>query len=254
MTPEEEARFRFSAIAHADLPVMNPLSDATLDEAIGMLGAAGLERGSRILDLGCGKAEALRRIVERYEAHGVGVDLSPYILRQARAETMRLERGTLELVEADARGYAADRPFDLVVALGPGWEHAGFGALVQELHRHVVERGLLLVGDGFWRTEPTADYLRRLGASRDEMGTHPGNLLTAMELGLEPLWATTATEQDWDRYEWRYLAAVERWADAHPHDPQRVAFIDRARAGRDRYVAGGREQLGFGVYLLRAAG
>jgi SAM-dependent methyltransferase len=251
MTPEEEQRFRFSAIAHADLPVMNPLSDAALDEAIDALQLA---PGARALDLGCGKAEVLRRVVERYEAHGVGVELSPFLLRQARADAMRLERGSLELVEGDALTYVADPPFDLVMAIGPGWEHSSFGGLLQQMHRHVVERGLLLVADGYWRVEPTDDYLRHLGATRDEMQAHADNVRTGIGLGLEPLWATTATEQDWDRYEWRWLAAVERWAASHPRDPQRAVFLERARAGRDRYLAGGREQLGFGIYLFRATG
>ena len=58
---------------------MNPLSGTVLNEAIGELE---LTPGARVLDLGCGKAEALRRIVERYDVHGVGVDLSPYAIAQ----------------------------------------------------------------------------------------------------------------------------------------------------------------------------
>jgi hypothetical protein len=83
------------------------------------------------------------------------------------------------------------------------------------------------------------------------MGSHAGNLRIGIELGLVPLWATTATRRDWDRYEWRYLASVERWVADHAADPQRDAFLERARASRDRYLAGGRDQLGFGIYLFR---
>jgi cyclopropane fatty-acyl-phospholipid synthase-like methyltransferase len=230
------------------MSLMNPLSSTTLNEAVEELRLA---PGARVLDLGCGKAEALRRVVERYDAHGIGVDISPFALAQARAASMELRHGTLQLMEADALAYRADTPFDAVLAIGPGWEHDNFEALVRQLYPHAAPGGLLLIADGFWRTDPSSEYLSLLGASRDEMGTHAGNVRTAIGLGLVPLWAATATTRDWDRYEWRYLATVERWATEHPADPHRDAFLERARASRDRYLAGGREQLGFGIYLFR---
>jgi SAM-dependent methyltransferase len=251
LSADEEQAFRFSAIAHGEMAIWNPLSGSTLNEAIEELRLAA---GARVLDLVCGRGEALRRVVERYDAHGVGVDLSPFALAQARAASMELKHGTLELVEADALAYVPDAAFDAVLALGPGWERASFQALIQQLYGLVAPGGLLLVADGYWCTEPTEAYLALLGAARQEMGTHAEHIRQAIELGLTPLWAATATTRDWDRYEWRYLGSVERWAAAHPADPQHDEFLRRARAGRDRYLAGGREQLGFGIYLFRIAG
>lgn len=227
---------------------MNPLSGTTLNEAIEELLLA---PGARVLDLGCGKADALRRTVERYDAHGVGVDLSPFVLAHARAASMELRHGTLELVEGDALTYGGDGPFDAVMALGPGWEHDSFEALIRLLYPYATPGGLLLIADGYWRSEPSAEYLVLLGASRDEMGSHEDNVRAGIELGLMPLWAATATHRDWDRYEWQYLASVERWVLEHPTDPQRDAFLERARASRDRYLSGGRDMLGFGIYLFR---
>ena len=230
------------------MAIMNPLSGTTLNEAIDEMR---LPAGARALDLGCGKGEALRRVVERYEAHGIGVELSPFAISEARAASMELRKGTLQLVEGDALEYRSDAPFDVVIALGPGWEHDTFGALIRQVYAHVLPGGLLLLADGFWRSPPTDDYLLLLGATRDEMGSHTENVRAGIELGLTPLWAATATQRDWDRYEWRYLAAVERWAVEHESDPHRAAFLERARAARDRYLGGGREQLGFGIYLFR---
>jgi SAM-dependent methyltransferase len=233
------------------MAIMNPLSGTSLNEAIDEMR---LPAGARVLDLGCGKAEALRRVVERYDAHGVGVDISPFALSEARAASMDLRQGTLQLIEGSALEYRADAPFDAVMALGPGWEHDTFSALIRQAYPQVVANGLLLLADGFWRREPTDDYLRLLGATRDEMGSHADNVRAGIELGLTPLWASTASERDWDRYEWRWLSAVERWAVEHEADPQRTAFLERARAGRDRYLGGGRDQLGFGIYLFRVPG
>jgi SAM-dependent methyltransferase len=233
------------------MAIMNPLSGTTLNEAIDEMR---LSAGARVLDLGCGKAEALRRVVERYDVHGVGVDVSPFALSAARAASMELRQGTLQLIEGSALEYRAEAPFDAVMAMGPGWEHDTFSALIRQIYPHVAAGGLLLLADGFWRREPSDDYLRLLGATRDEMGTHADNVRAGIELGLTPLWASTASQRDWDRYEWRWLSAVERWALEHEADPQRTAFLERARAGRDRYLGGGRDQLGFGIYLFRVPG
>jgi SAM-dependent methyltransferase len=248
LSPDDELRFRFSSIAHGEMAIMNPLSGTVLNEAIGELE---LEPGGRVLDLGCGKAEALRRIVERYDVHGVGVDLSPYAIASARAASMELRKGTLELIEGDALQYAPQSNFDAVLALGPGWEHDSFETLIRQTYPHALPGGLLLLADAYWRTDPTDEYMALLGVTRDEMGSHAANVQVAIGLGLVPLWAAAATQRDWDRYEWRYLGNVERWAAERAADPQRAAFLERARAGRDRYLAGGREQLGFGIYLFR---
>ena len=251
VSAEEDLRFRFSAIAHAEMSIWNPLAGSTLNEAIEEMR---LPPGSRVLDLGSGRGEALRRVVERFDLHGVGVDRSPYAVAQARAASMDLKHGTLELLEADALAYQPEVPFDAVLALGPGWEHESFQALLRQVYGLVVPGGLLLLADGYWRAEPTAAYLALLGATRQEMGTHAEHIRQAIELGLTPLWAATATTRDWDRYEWRYLGSVERWAAEHPADPHRDEFLRLAREGRDRYLAGGREQLGFGIYLFRVPG
>jgi SAM-dependent methyltransferase len=251
LSEEEEQRFRFSAIAHAEMTIWNPLSGSMLNEAIEELR---LPTDARVLDLGCGRAEALRRVVERWDAHGVGVDLSPFAVAQARAASMEIKRGTLELVEADALAYTPETPFDAVLALGPGWEHESFQALLRQVYGLVTPGGMLLLADGYWRSEPTPEYLALLGATRQEMGTHAEHIRQAIDLGLTPLWAATATTRDWDRYEWRYLASVERWAAEHSADPRRDDFLQRARAARDRYLAGGRELLGFGIYLFRVPG
>ncbi len=245
---DEAQRQRFSAIAHGEMAIMNPLSPDTVDRAVE---AVELPAGGRILDLGCGKAELLARLAERYAAHGVGVEHSPHLLTVARERVSQLPAGHVEILEGDARSFTSPEPFDLVVCIGPGWEHPGFRALLESLEPHVAPGGQLLVGDGYWRAEPSAEYLTLLGARRDEMTTHDLNGMVGVDLGMQPLWSGSATQQDWDRYEFGYFATVDRWAAAHPDDPEREAFMGQARLVRDRYLRGGRDCLGFGIYLFR---
>ncbi len=245
---DEAQRQRFSAVAHGEMAIMNPLSPETIDRAVE---AVDLPAGARILDLGCGKAALLARVVERFDALGVGVEMSPQLIPIARDRASRLAAGTMEVIDGDARSYSSDEPFDLVVCIGPGWKHAGFGALLGFLEPHVAPDGQLLVGYGYWRTEPSPEYLTLLGARRDEMTTHDLNTMAGVDRGMQPLWSGSATQQDWDRYEFGYFATVDRWAAAHPDDPDGEAFLAQAKVVRDRYLRGGRDCLGFGIYLFR---
>ncbi len=245
---DEDGRQRFSALAHGEMAVMNPLSPETMERA---LDALGLPEGATVLDLGCGKGELLAQIAERYAARGVGVERSPYLLPLARERGARVARGSVEIVEGDARTWTAPEPFDLVVCIGPGWAHDSFGALLEQLVSHVAPNGQLLVADGYWRAEPSAEYLQLLGARRDEMTSHDLNTMTGVDLGMQVLWSGSATQQDWDRYEFGYFATVDRWAAANPDHPDRAAFVEQAQRGRDRYLRGGRDVLGFGIYLFR---
>ena len=49
-----------------------------------MIELLALEPGARVIDLGCGKGELLRRLAARYEIRAVGVDRSPTLLEEAR--------------------------------------------------------------------------------------------------------------------------------------------------------------------------
>src|SRR3954468_1010799 len=89
MTP-----FRFTTIAHEDHVFCSPMSSAQADELIDLLDLHG---ASRVLDVGCGKAEFLLRAVQRYASAGVGVDPIGEFLRAARASAAA--RGLRERME-----------------------------------------------------------------------------------------------------------------------------------------------------------
>jgi SAM-dependent methyltransferase len=243
-----DLRLRLTAIGHAGMSVMNPLSPATLDEGIARLA---LRPGARVLDLGCGKAEALCQIVERHDAHGIGVEISAHLVDEARARAARVRRGRVEIVEGDALAYGEAEPFDLVVMLGPGWPHDGLPGVLPLGRRHTAPGGLLFVADGCWRQPPTDAFLTVLGARRDELLSHVDNLDYAREAGLEVVWAAATSLADSDRYQSSYVANLDRWCAEHPRDPIVADVAAWADHVRERHLLGGREQLGFAAYLLR---
>ena len=77
---------------------------------------ADLPTGTRVLDIPCGGGVAFRGLRPEQELDYVAADLSPVMLRRARAEADRRGMHWIELVEADVEAVPfKDRSFDLVV-------------------------------------------------------------------------------------------------------------------------------------------
>jgi ubiquinone/menaquinone biosynthesis C-methylase UbiE len=83
-----------------------------------LLRSAGIERGMRVLDLGCGAGDVSMLAGELVGASGsvVGIDTNAHILTvaRARAEADGLQHVTF--TEASAGTFSDQRPFDLVIA------------------------------------------------------------------------------------------------------------------------------------------
>lgn len=243
-------RLRFSAIAHRRLALCSPFSSATIDRVIEALELA---PGARVLDLGCGKAELLVRIVERWGATGVGVDLSPHFLAEARDKVAaRLPCGGVTLIEADVAAFTAEPgSFDLAINVGATWLQGGYRGTLRALSGLVRPGGLLLVGDGYWRREPDPEQLAAFGATRDEHASHEGNVAAGVAEGSRLLYTAASSEADWDHYEGMYWGQVERYALERPDDPEIEEMLARARMMRDSYFAWRRDVMGFAVYLFQ---
>ena len=241
----------FTAIAHDGLAFMNPLAEEDVDE---MIEALELEPNAHVLDLGCGKAEILLRIVERFpDVRATGLDNSRAVLAEARRQAeSRVPEAKVVLLEQDVREYAPDPgSFDLVVSTGGVAFRGGVGGTLAVLAGFVASGGKLLFGEGDWGEEPSAEYLGALGAAREELKDYEGTIQAAVEAGLVLKRAVTSSIEDWDAYEDAWARNGERYADAHEDEEG----VDELRGwianGRARYrELGGRETLGFGLFLF----
>jgi ubiquinone/menaquinone biosynthesis C-methylase UbiE len=232
------------------MPLCNPVSGENVDLVVDALH---LEDGARVLDIGCGKGELLIRVLERWPGTGVGVDLSPSFLAEARrGMDERLPEADVEWLEQDATDFEAEpASFDLTMSVGSAWLLGDLNSALGTMQRWTKPGGLVLVGEGYWTQPPTAEYLDLLGASADDYGSHEDNIASGASLGLEPVYACVSSRTDWDRYEWTYFSNIERWARENAEDPERDPILERGRLGRERYLRGGRAALGFGLYLFR---
>lgn len=234
---------RFSAIAHTGLAYANPLLPAAFER---LLDRIDLQPGARAIELGCGRAELLLRLIERFGIIATGVDRSAPFLDEARQESRRrVAPGALDLIEADASGWPlGDAAWDVAICIGSG-PLASLAALAAA----VRPRGWVIAGDAHWNGEPSPELLRALGATRGDLPASGSDEAAARAAGLEPQLFCSASTSDWDAYESAWLGNVERWAAANPDDPDAPAFLARARAGNDRHRRFG--PLGFTVGLYR---
>ena len=163
----------------------------------------------------------------------------------------------LHLDDIDIREFRADpETFHLTVMLmAPGASAAGIAgaAAAQGLdqgRRLRADRRRLLAAE-----RPAAEYLAfSWAAPRSSSSTTAATCRPAVDAGLIPMHATTASPDDWDEYEWKYCRSIERYARELPDDPDVPAMLDRVRRWRDTYLRCGRDTLGFAVYLFYRPG
>lgn len=241
---------RFSTIAHRDLAICNPITSQKLD---GVLAVMDLPPRARVLDVGCGKAEMLMRLIERFQCASVGVDTNGEFLAEARARAFdRGVSGDLELVETRFQDYEAPgESFDAALCVGATHAVSDLAKTFTALKKLVKPGGRILVGEGYWRKKPDKGYLKLLGAGADDMSDHAGNVAAGIKAGLTYLFSTAANEDDFDSYEGMYNRAMESWCAENPDDPDMEAMRNRIRSWREGYHHWGRETLGFGMYLFR---
>ncbi len=242
-------RTRLTTIAHRDHLFCSPLGSERADALLARLALA---RGGRVLDVGCGKAELLLRLVERHAARAVGVDINPVFLDAARARAAsRVGGGALTLLERPAVNLnEAPGSFDAALCIGSTHALGGYVETLRALQTLVRDSGRVLVGDGYWKRPPDDEYLAVLGGTREEFTGHEGNIANGAALGLNPLAAEVSSLEEWDAYEDLYADAVERYAREHPDDTDAPAMLDHVRRWHRAYRRWGRETLGFGFYLF----
>lgn len=243
-------RWKYFGITHRDHRICNPLASAKLDGLIDLLD---LPAGARALDIACGKGETLLRLARRGVA-GVGVDLSPVFINDARAAAAREGEARITWVEQDGAAYLNTAPpgsFDLTLCLGASWVFGGYRGTLGALASATAAGGCVVVGEPFWRRPPPPDYLAHVEWAADTFATHAGNVQIGVAEGLLPLSTVVSNDDDWDQYQGLQWRAAERYARAHPDDPDVPDLLARQRHSRDLYLRWERDILGWAVYLFQ---
>jgi ubiquinone/menaquinone biosynthesis C-methylase UbiE len=246
-------RNKFSAIAHRHHAYSNPISEVKLMKMVQM---ASLNPQAKVIDIGAGKCELLIQLVEKYQVKATAIELYAGAIEEAKKNASnKIPEGSIEYIVDDASKAiegCEQSGYDVGICIGSTHALGGLESTLEKLKAVVKKNGYILIGEGYWKQTPSPDYLEALGgADESELKRHAENVQVAEQLGLIPLWAYVASEDDWDDYEWLYSSSVENYCLENPEDPDCEAMLKRIRAWRRTYLNWGRDTLGFGLYLFR---
>ncbi len=231
------------------LDFWNPAHATRIDT---LLDLVPLSPGQRVLDVGCGNAEVLLRLAERYGTKSVGVDRSPHALRIAKAAfAKRRPDADVTFLQQDIQASEPPAgPFDMIVWMGGPFLGRDQKSTFETFARWVEPGGHVLIGAGFWAQPPPAEYLEATGLTEDEQKDHATNIAWGVEAGLVPLYTCVSTRDEWDHFEGVIKTNVERYALAHPDNPDPRGRLEQGRTWFAAQQRWGRDTMGFGFYLF----
>jgi SAM-dependent methyltransferase len=245
-------KWKYYDIRHKKHLLCNPLNKEKFEKLCRLLR---LEQRSHVLDIACGKGEFLIRLAELYNISGVGVDLSPYCIRDCLAKHhKRAPDSDITFIEMDGAKYKPESSelFDLTMCIGASWVYRGYRGTLKALKKMTKPGGLVVVGEAFWLKDPDEEYLKGSGTKREDFGTHIGNVKVAEEEGLTCVYTMVSNSDDWDHYETLKWWNVEDYVRKNPDDEDIQELLERTRKEKDIYLRWERETLGWAIYILRS--
>ena len=247
-------RWKYFDITHKMHLICNPMDKEKFYKLCGLLP---LGRGSRVLDIACGKGEFLVRLAELHGASGIGVDLSPYCIRDCeRKKQERVPEADLVFVEMDGADYTPeeDEKYHLASCIGASWVYGGYHGTLQALQEMTTPGGWVVVGEPFWKREPSDYYLGSQNMKKEDYGSHVGNLRMGEELGNRCVYTLVSDEDDWDHYETLQWLAAEKYVAENPDDPDNEELLSKVLDGKDAYLREGRNTQGWAIYVFKKLG
>jgi len=245
---------RFHEIAEKNHRILNPFTY----EKLMLLGdICRLEPGMRQIDLACGKGEMLCQWAKRFGIEGTGVDISTVFLdgARSRAEDLGVTE-KVQFIQEDAVNYQPEpESFDIASCIGANWLGGGTRGTLELLRSKGLKTSsdsLILMGEVFWREEPSDEALTALGVQRGEWAVGLEQILKIFEESETRLVEMIiSTFSDWDRYESKHWWVFDRWIRENPDDPEHDQVVDFYKKSRLDYFRYIRPLCNFGVFVLK---
>jgi SAM-dependent methyltransferase len=244
-------KWKYYDITHKRHVLCNPLSEKKFQRLCHLLE---LKRGARVLDIACGLGEFLITLAELYSISGVGVDISPYCIRDCvEKHRKRVPSTDIKFVEMDGAEYtpASLRSFSLAACIGASWVYGGHRGTITALTKMVERGGLVVVGEPFWLQEPSEAYLQAAGMGREDFGSHRDNVRVGEAEGLTCLYTLVSNHDDWDHYETLGWWSLDEYVRTHSDDPDVPELVERTKHVKEIYLRWGRDTMGWAIYVFR---
>ena len=244
-----------------DLTFMGPLSEQRAGRLVTFL-AHGLGDGM-VLDVGCGWAELLLRVVAAAPScAGIGVDTDEASITHGRA--LVDQRGLTDrvtLVHGEAKEQSPRQASALLcVGASQVWgppvedrQPLDYAAALAALRATVPRGARVVYGESIWSSQPTTAAVAPLSGRFDELVPLPDLVELAVAHQFMPMAVHQASTDEWDTFESGYGACYARWLTEHdPHHPDAESVRASAARQRQAYLSGYRGVLGMGYLELVA--
>ncbi len=143
---EAYRRFHEVMAQESELTVVAGLVDHILPLEPGL--PEQLERGIKVLDVGCGKGKAMLLLAQKYpNSTFTGYDFLEEPIEAGRAEAEKLSLSNISFVQRDAATFEDTDSFDLVCTFDSVHDQARPDALLRNIHRALKPAGTYLMQD-----------------------------------------------------------------------------------------------------------
>lgn len=230
----------FYAVAERDHDIQNPTSPDKIRQ-IGEWLRLGPE--TRVLDIACGKCGPALILASSFGCRITGVERASEFVAAARVRVADAGLGQLiEVVESDGRNFPLDPgAWDAALCLGATFVWNDLDGTLSALVPAVRPGGHVVVGEPYWRREPTGDGMGYVSLAETAAKVEGHGVTLTGLIG--------SSSDDWDRYESLHWRAIEDWLDENEDDEIRRANEEHKRRYLER-----RDALGWAIFLARTPG
>lgn len=243
--------WKYYNITHKKHIICNPMSKEKLE---GLFLLLDLKGDYRVLDIGCGKGEPLVRLAELSGISGVGVDISPYYIKDCqKKKDERIPGSDIRFLEMDGVKYTPEENelFNLTMCLGASFAFGGFSQTIDALKKMTGPDGMIIVGEPYWIKEPDNEYLKMSEIKKEEFNTHYKNIDVAENKGLKCIYTLVSSRDDWDHYETLQWWSAYGYVSRNPGDADNPELLSMIEKSKNQYLMYGRDTLGWAIYVFK---
>jgi cyclopropane fatty-acyl-phospholipid synthase-like methyltransferase len=243
--------WKYFDITHKKHIVCNPMNKDKLE---GLFSLLDIKPNSKVLDIACGKGEPLIRLAELYNISGIGVDISPYHIKDCEnKKNERIPNSDIKLIEMDGAKYKPENNelFDLTMCIGACFVYGGLIGTIIALKKMTKPGGMIIIGEPYWLKEPDDEYLKMSGLKKEEFNSHYKNIDTGEKEGLNCIYTLVSSHDDWDHYETLQWWSAYDYVTVNPDDPDNSELLNKINKAKTEYLLYGRDTLGWAIYVFK---